>query len=232
MGQNSPPKCLLSVGGKTVLERTLESLRSVGVRDVVMVVGFKSDQIIQEAQTHAKGMKLAVCENPRYTEGAILSLWAARAFLNSDVLIMDADVVCPPLFFERLMRSGYANCLLIDGSSQDTGEEQMVLGKGNRVLFITKKPSLDLLTHMVCFGESVGFFKVSQEAAFLLKQFLEQQVGSGIVTIEHEQVYPALFEKVFVGFERVDGLPWTEIDRPEDLARAEKEIYPQWSKPL
>jgi len=32
---------------------------------------------------------------------------------------------------------------------------------------------------------------------------------------------------VVVGFERVDGMPWTEIDFPEDVARAEREVLPR-----
>ena len=34
-----------------------------------------------------------------------------------------------------------------------------------------------------------------------------------------------------VGYERVDGLPWTEIDNPEDLRRAREEIFPLWTPP-
>ena len=38
---------------------------------------------------------------------------------------------------------------------------------------------------------------------------------------------PTLLARVDVGFERVDGLPWTEIDFPEDVVRAEREILPR-----
>jgi choline kinase len=30
-----------------------------------------------------------------------------------------------------------------------------------------------------------------------------------------------------VGFERVDGLPWIEIDFPDDVARAERDVLPR-----
>jgi choline kinase len=30
-----------------------------------------------------------------------------------------------------------------------------------------------------------------------------------------------------VGHEKIGGLPWTEIDFPEDVARAEREILPK-----
>jgi phosphatidylglycerophosphate synthase len=82
---------------------------------------------------------------------------------------------------------------------------------------------------MTAFGESVGFLKLSREAAGVLGELLEQKVQQGEVEIEHEQVYPELFQRVPVGFERMEGLAWTEIDTPEDLQRAEQEILPRWA---
>ena len=56
---------------------------------------------------------------------------------------------------------------------------------------------------------------------------LEIRVAAGHTDIEHEEVYPELLEGVEVGFERVDGMPWTEIDFPADVARAEREVLPR-----
>lgn len=231
MGPNARPKCLLAVGGRSLLQRTLESLRAIGVHHVVLVVGYAADAVAAEARAQARGMHLTVLENPRYREGAILSLWTARTALTDDVLIMDADVLCPPLFLERLARSSSASALLVDGAAPDSGEEQIVFGQGARVLQITKHPAPELRRAMTAFGESVGFLKLSREAAGRLRQLLEQRVASGDTGIEHEQLYPALFQEVPVGYERVDGFSWIEIDTPGDLARAEREILPQWLPP-
>ena len=76
-------------------------------------------------------------------------------------------------------------------------------------------------------GESVGFLKLSAGAARLLRQLLEARVAAGDTGIEHEQVYPELLSRVEVGFERVDGMPWTEIDFPADVERAEREVLPR-----
>ena len=50
---------------------------------------------------------------------------------------------------------------------------------------------------------------------------------AGDTGIEHEEVYPALLARVEVGFERVDGLPWIEIDFPDDVVRAERDVLPR-----
>lgn len=231
MGPDAGPKCLIDIGGRSLLQRSFDALQSVGVRDLVLVVGFQKEAVEAHARKHAGTLHLTVLENLRYREGAILSLWTARSHLDDDLLIMDADVLCPPLFYERLVHSRHKNCLLVDPAAVNTGEEQIVLGQGSRVLFITKEPSQELLSRMTCFGESIGFLKLERTAAGLLRKILEAKVSAGVVQIEHEQAYPDLFRELQTGFETSAGPPWIEIDTPEDLRRAREEILPQWSVP-
>ena len=192
MGPAAPPKCLLLVGGQTLLRRTLDALRAAGVTRVAIVVGYQAEAIESEARRHAHGLRLTLLNNPRYREGAILSLWTARDVLTDAALVMDADVLCPPAFIERLVRSPSPNCLLVDQTSVDTGEEQLVFGASGRVLDITKRPGPELRDRLTCYGESVGFLKISREAAVALHGLLEERVQAGQVTLEHEQVSQAL----------------------------------------
>ena len=99
----------------------------------------------------------------------------------------------------------------------------MLLVRGERVVDIVRggAPGYELA------GESVGFLKLAAGAARVLRELLELRVAAGHTAIEHEEVYPELLERVVVGFERVDGMPWTEIDFPEDVARAEREVLPR-----
>jgi choline kinase len=76
-------------------------------------------------------------------------------------------------------------------------------------------------------GESVGFLKVSRSDAPFLRAILDELVARGRDAIEHEEAYPVFLSQRVVGFERVDDLPWTEIDFPEDLQRAEREVLPR-----
>src|SRR5262249_8837077 len=169
------------------------------------------------------GIAVRCVTNPRFQEGAILSLWTARDALDGDVLIMDADVLCPAAMLARLVRSPHANCFLLDAAQENTGEEQMLLVRDGCVGNIVRggAPGYELM------GESIGFLKLDAPAAHLLRELLAERVQQGDTGIEHEEVYPALLERVDVGFERVDGMPWIEIDFPEDIARAEREILPR-----
>jgi choline kinase len=217
------PKCLLEIGGRSLLGRLLDGLAGGGVAEAAVVVGFGGDEVRAAIEARPPGLAVRWLENPRYREGAILSLWTARALLDGPVLVMDADVLCPDAMITRLVRSPHQNCFLLDGSVETTGEEQMLLVRDGLVRNIVRggAPGYDLA------GESVGFLKLSAEAARLLRELLERRVVAGDTGIEHEEVYPELLARVAVGYERVDGLPWTEIDFPEDVVRAEREILPR-----
>ena len=217
------PKCLIEVQGITLLERILAALGASGVHEAVVVIGYLGEMISQQIGERCGGVRVRYIQNAQYEKGAILSLWSAREELNDDVLIMDADVLFPVSLLKRLVQSDQRNCFLLDASAENTGEEQMLLTREGRVLTIIRGGSgdYDLI------GESVGFLKVAQDDAPLLRSVLDDFIAQGRDTIEHEEAFPIFLSQRHVGFERVDDLPWTEIDFPEDLDKAERDILPQ-----
>ena len=217
------PKCLIEIQGKTLLERTLSALAAAGVVEAVVVIGYRGEMIEQQIGPTCAGVQVRYVFNARYDKGAILSLWSARAEFDDDLLIMDADVLSPVALIDRLVRSPHANCFLLDASTVNTGEEQMLLTRGGRVLDIVRGGCGDF----ELIGESVGFLKVSRDDAPLLRTILDDLIAQGRDTIEHEEAFPLFLAQRVVGFERVDDLPWTEIDFPADLERAAREVWPR-----
>jgi len=217
------PKCLIEIGGASLLRRLLDGLAACDVRDAVVVTGFGDDAVRAAVAAPPAGLRVRALFNPRFREGAILSLATARELLDRPVLVMDADVLCPVAMIRRLVDSPQANCFLLDASAENTGEEQMLLVRDGGVRDIVRggAPGYELA------GESVGFLKLGADAARLLRELLDRRIAAGETGIEHEEVYPDLLARVHVGYERVDGMPWTEIDFPEDVARAEREVLPR-----
>jgi choline kinase len=217
------PKCLIEIGGASLLQRLLGSLAVAGVSEVVVVTGFGADAVRTALGAAPTGLSVRTLFNARFQEGAILSLATAREVLDGPVIVMDADVLCPTAMIERLVRSRHANCFLLDAGAENTGEEQMLLVRDGWVRDIVRggAPGYDLA------GESIGFLKLDAAAARVLRDLLDARIAAGDTGIEHEEVYPELLARVPVGFERTDGLPWTEIDFPEDVVRAEREVLPR-----
>lgn len=99
----------------------------------------------------------------------------------------------------------------------------MLLTRDGRVLNIVRGGSGDFDV----IGESVGFLKVSRTDAPLLRAILDDLVAQDRDTIEHEEAFPLFLAQRQAGFERVDDLPWIEIDFPADLEQAEREVLPR-----
>ena len=217
------PKCLIEIQGKALLERTLTALGAAGVTEAVIVIGYRRAMIEQTIGSGCAGVRVRYVFNDRYEKGAILSLWSAREEFDDDILIMDADVLFPVALIARLVRSAQTNCFLLDASAVNTGEEQMLLTRDGRVLNIVRGGSGDFDV----IGESVGFLKISRSDAPLLCAILADLVAQGRDTIEHEEAFPIFLAQRVVGFERVDDLPWIEIDFPADLEQAEREVLPR-----
>jgi choline kinase len=216
-------KCLLPVGDRPLLMRMLAALAAVGVEETVLVVGHAADQVRAVAGAALGGMRIRHVENPDYTRGSALSLYAARAHLREPVLVMDADVLFPREFLRRLIDAPAPSAFLVDRGFQDTGEEVKYYTRGDRVIALGKK-TVPESWEMV--GEGVGFFKCGAEAGPQLVRLLDQVIRQGDGLNEYEDALHLLVGMHHVGWVDITGLPWTEIDFAEDLRRAREDVLP------
>ena len=80
-------------------------------------------------------------------------------------------------------------------------------------------------------GEGVGFIKINREDARAMLAAMEPFVQKGELDMEYEDTWEAFFRAVPVGCEKIGGQPWIEVDFPEDIVRAEREILPRLVSP-
>ena len=222
------PKCLMEFGGRSLLARQLDILYQYGVRHTTLVVGYEADQIIDHVGTLASRPEVAFVYNPAYTLGSVLSLLAAQEVMTSGetVLVMDADVLFHPQIMQRLIESSHPNCYLID---QDfvAGDEpvKIAINEGRMVEFRKALPAgLEFDT----LGESVGFFKFNGEIAARITQTCAGYNTEGLMDAPHEEALRDVLLETPSAFacEDVSGLPWLEVDFPEDVERAIKQVLP------
>src|SRR5437879_7132316 len=116
LGGGDRPKALLEFAGKSLLQRHLEGLAAAGIRQVSITIGHAGELIRSAAAGMGRSLTVSFVENPRYTEGSLVSLWAQRALLRSGapILLMDADVLCDARMFQRLVANPAENALLLD----------------------------------------------------------------------------------------------------------------------
>lgn len=217
------PKCLIEIGGKTLIARYLESLAAVRVTHATIVVGYKQEMIRAAVGNGLSGVDVTYLVNDQFHRGSISSLWLARPALTDDVIVMDADVLFHREILRRLVESSHTNCLLMDETVKQQGEECMVVVQGGRVIALSKK----MPERYDVAGEGVGFLKVRRADTPHVIGSLKGYIDRDRWDMEYEDGLLQYFQDVKVGHEKIGGLPWTEIDFPEDVTRAEREVLPR-----
>jgi choline kinase len=224
------PKCLLRFGGMTLLERHLRMLKTFGVTEVVLGLGFRHDLVAAELDRLGWQPRPQVVLNPRFELGSVLTVHTIAEAMTrgGDVLLMDADV----LYDERIARAllagaGSVNRVLIDRDFEAGDEPVKVCMLGGIPIELRKQLAPDLQYDGI--GESVGFFRFDERAARRLAAIVAEYVDSDRSHLPHEEAVRDLIRERSQVLEVTDvtGSPWIEIDFPLDVRRAEQEILPQ-----
>jgi len=211
------PKCLNTVGGKTILERQLSSLKKVGVEKAVCVVGYERQQA-QRCVTELWSGDVRFVENDIYkTTNTIYSLWLAIRQVEDDFIYMNGDVVFRADLLDRLLGQPGDGVLGIVVKNCESEEVKVVVEDG-RILEIGKD-----LPPARCLGEFTGIALFRKVMLDLFRRTLGSMVeGRGIVDKFFEAGLAEIVHDVNLRAADVSDIPCIEIDFPEDLAWAEK----------
>lgn len=226
-GEDFAPKVLLKFGGKTLLQRHIEILRGLGVRELVMGVGHQADRVTAAIRDLGARDYVRTVLNPRYKRGPITTLWALRGELETDepIILMDGDVLYDRRMMQRLIESPVANCFLMDRDVEPGEEPVKVCMRDDKLVDFHKRPT----EPHDFYGEWIGFLKLAPEMARRVpgatKPYVDSGEESALYEVAIRDLVLADTEGAF-GVEDVTGLPWIEIDFMEDVARAEAEILP------
>ncbi len=228
-----PHKSLLRFGGKSLIERHVDILRACGVKELVLVTGFRADTLLAEVARIGATDFVRPVLNPDYRRGSVVSLWYARQTLldGDSCLCMDADVLYHRGLIERLIASPHETCMLLDRDFE-AGEEpvKLCIRDGKPVEF--RKAIGDIKADFM--GEWPGFLKLSPKAARALVAAMQDFVaGPGADKPMEEAIREIMLNGKGgkFGWEDVTGLPWIEIDFPGDVGRARDMILPQIETP-
>ncbi len=224
-----PHKALLRFGGRSLLQRHIEILRLLGVSELVLVTGYRSEELGQELVRLNVLDYVSMRYNPLFRRGSLLSLWTVRDVLRSGagILCMDADVLYHSDLLRRLMPS--RNCLLLDRNVDDTEEPVRLYLRNGKLVEFQKLVVTDVYYETI--GEWPGFLRLVPESAARLADILERFVTAGRLDAPYEEAMREAFlaqPDIFsFSIEDITGLPWIEIDFPSDVERAKRDILPR-----
>lgn len=209
-------KCLLPVGGKSLLRSLVDTFKEQGVFDIFVITGHCAELVQKELNG-----EVTFIHNPNYATTSILgSIVLAEKYLKGyDFMFSTGDSLLHPQLIQKMIHSDKKENILLGVDIKKCDEEDMkVIIKDNIVVDMSKKIPLSEAT-----GEYTGltYFPVAASPAFfdLIAASLEQGSKNQYIAqmlLLLQQQGSALIPMY------TEGLPRIEIDYPEDLETARK----------
>lgn len=215
------PKCLVELGGMTLIERQIGVLERAGLDEIVVVVGCQADRV-----RAACGESVTYVENSRFAEtNSLYSLWTARALLYEGFVVLNCDVLFHPVLLDDLLATHHDAALLIGyrepGQPSFGDEEMKVKVRGDLVLDISKT-----MDPADADGENLGIVKFGPQSAPHLVSILDRLVAAGGLRDWAPKAFREFAQDRPLHAVGTGGRPWIEIDFPEDYQRAAREVLP------
>ena len=215
------PKCLVEVGGIPLVQRQIDVLRGAGIDDITILVGCQADRVRKVC-----GQGVTYIENARYAQtNSLYSLWMARPLLYGGFVVLNCDVLFQPVLLDDLLRSRHEDALLLEYRESASGpygdEEMKVKVREGRVLDMSKD-----MDPADADGENLGIVKFGSTGATALVQIMDRLVAAGGTKDWAPKAFAAFAQTHDLFAVGTRGLPWIEIDFPEDYHRAVREVLP------
>ncbi len=219
-------KTMLKVGNETIIERIINGLQANGITDIVIVTGYRADELKQYLLSRYSQVNFTFVNNPRYKEtNNIYSL--ALAFneieINDDILLIESDLIYENKVIDKIINSPYPNAALLD--KYRSGMDGTVVSVANDIITSVIPPHLQ--SEEFDFSDkykTLNIYKFSKE--FCNKNFRKLLTYYAKV-IDDNSYYELILgiliyvQKEVIHAEILHGEEWSEVDDPNDLRVSE-----------
>jgi choline kinase len=223
------PKCLIEFDCRTLLDRQLDALAANGVDEVVVVTGFRDDQIEASLANRSGGPRhVRTIFNPFYKVADNLgSLYVAREELAGDVLVWNGDTLVSNALMARVVanRDQQGICVTIDRKDDyDDDDMKVIADDDGRLRAIGKRIAEGVN------AESIGLLAFRGDGAARFRGAIERAMRTPEgTTIWYLRVIHHLAQNGDVWTLDIAGEDWGEVDFPEDVAAAE-DLVRRWDQ--
>ena len=219
-------KCMLKIDGKTLIERAIEALLDAGVKKLILVVGYKGENVknflLNECDNpRIKEMELVFIDNPIYNKtNNIYSLFLAVDELKkADTILLESDLIYDPKLVKELVKDPRKNLVSVAKYEQWMDGTVVKLGADEDIIEFIEKKNFDY-KEINRYYKTVNIYKFSKE--FLQKEFIPF-LGAYIDSYGENEYYELVL-KIITHISRsnlkaldVSDLDWYEIDDAQDL---------------
>ena len=207
----------------------MEALLANGIRDIVVVTGFRTERVEDEARElmRRSGATIRTLFNPFFQVADNLgTCWMARGEMDGDFLILNGDTIVSDAIVERLLRDARAPITVtVDVKPAYDDDDMKVHREGDRLLAIGKR-----LLPEEANAESIGMLAFQDGGGDIFRAQVEQMMRTpeGV-----ERWYLRAIDLIAkgqpVGTVSIEGLEWAEVDFPQDVVIA-RALTARWLK--
>lgn len=213
-------KCMLEVAGETLIERAVNALKSAGIHRLIMVVGYKSENLKNFIKQKIKDMEIIFIDNDNYDKSNnIYSLYLAKDWLEKDDTIMlESDLIFEDRMIQELVANKNKDVALVAKYEQWMDGTVVTIDSKNRITeFIEKKDfRFDRIDE---YYKTVNIYKLSKE--FSKNQyipFLEAYMKAYGINEYYELALKAIahLSRSTLKALPIGDIKWYEIDDAQD----------------
>ena len=218
---NNQTKCMVRVGGKTLLEHAADALREAGIKKFVLVVGYEGEKLMAFAREKLADFDLDFVVNEDYaTTNNIYSLYLAKDKLTEDdTILLESDLIYEPQLIRKIVEAEAPNMVAVAKYEHwMDGTVTLVDDDGIIREFIEKKDFSFASADR--YYKTVNVYKFSREfSADQYEPFLTAYIRAYGENQYYEMVLKALAHLPFAGLRAFDmgSIKWYEIDDVQDL---------------
>jgi len=162
------PKCMLNFLGKSLIERQVETLRSCGINDIIVVTGYQNEKI------KIAGVKYYQSE--KYAEtNMVESLFSAEEELSGEILIAYSDIIYERKIINQILNSSVDIGVTVDDDYWNYWQARLDVPTSDIESLVINKEGNIIELGKVCGPEQaqvryVGLIKLSDQGVGALKQ--------------------------------------------------------------
>lgn len=224
---NNLPKAFLPINGKPLIHYSLDNLKSVGITDIIIVLGFMESYFKKNLGETYNGINIEYLVNKEFkTTGSMHSL-AQTEGINDDIILLESDLLYEKKALDTLVDSKHKDLILVAKASGSGDEAFICTNEANKIIDLGK--NISNKNKKKAIGELVGISKFSKSFLNLMIKKSKEDYKKGKKNYHYEECAFATSKKnhhpIFALF--CKDLTWVEIDTNNDLTRAKEEVFPE-----
>lgn len=218
---SSKPKCLVEIEGHPMLSWQVAALRAAGIAEIVVVAGFGAERVEALAASYCcSTLCVRTIVNPFYAVADNLgSVWLALAELDEDLVVLNGDTLVTPEHLNRVIDADNQSVTVtVDRKDVYDLDDMKVAEQDGRLTRIGKR-----LNAEACTCESIGLLAMRGAGREAFQAAVERVMRSDCgIRCWYLQAVDEIAATERVLTRSIAGLPWAEVDFPQDLELAGK----------